>query len=129
MDFYCSFLSGVGDGRIDYDSRKRDPRISRERRTAIEKLAAIITRLEELWGIDNQMPLMVRLEDSGDEADPSSWSWSSVLRELQSLVSHTVHHYALIGLIMQLNGFTIKQDFGVAPSTLKQWRNSVTCAR
>ena len=129
VDFYCSFLSGVGDGRIDYDSRKRDPRISRERRTAIESLEGIIKRLEEFSGIDNHTPLIVRLEDSGDEADPSSWSWSSVLRELQSLVSHTVHHYALIGLIMQLNGFKIKRDFGVAPSTLKEWRNKVTCAR
>ncbi len=129
VDFYCSFLSGVEDGRIDYDSRKRDPRISRERRTAIEKLEAVIGRLEELSGIDNQMPLMVRLEDSGDETDPSSWSWSSVLRELQSLVSHTVHHYALIGVIMQLDGFSVREDFGVAPSTLKQWRNTAPCAQ
>lgn len=129
VDFYHSFVSGIEEGRIDYDDRERDSRTGRDRRTAIEKIEAIINRLEELSGIDNQMPLMVRLEDSGEEADPSSWSWSSVMRELQSLVSHTVHHYALIGLMMQLNGFTIPEDFGVAPSTLKQWRNTAPCAR
>jgi len=129
VDFYHSFLNGVEEGRIDYDNRERDPRISRDRKRAIEKIEGIISQLERLAGIDNQVPVMVRLEDSGDETDPSSWSWSSMMRELQSLVSHTVHHYALIRLMVQLNGFATGEDFGVAPSTLKQWRNSATCAR
>jgi hypothetical protein len=129
LDFYQAFLQGIEKGRIDYDERERDSRFSRNHSMVIEKIEAIINRLEDLCEIDNQMPVMVRLEDAGDEEDPCSWSWSSATRELQSLVSHTVHHYALIGLMMQLNGFAIPADFGVAPSTLKLWRNTMSCAR
>jgi len=129
FDFYHSFLSGVEDGRIDYDDRDRDERIERDRMTAISRLEAIIDRLEELSELDNQIPVLVRLEDAGDERDPSAWSYSSVMRELQSLVSHTVHHYALIAVMLQLNGFQPPEEFGVAPSTLKRWRATASCAR
>ena len=129
VDFYRAFLKGVRTGRIDYDDRERDSRIGQNHRLAVEKMQAIVSQLEEFSGIDNQMQVSVRLEDAGDNADSGSWSWSSVMRELQSLVSHTVHHYALIGLMMQLNGFTIPADFGVAPSTLKQWRHTLACAQ
>ncbi|MEP0552783.1 MAG: hypothetical protein ABJE29_00430, partial [Balneola sp.] len=49
----------------------------------------------------------------------SPWSVSSIRRELQFLVSHTVHHYALIGLILKTMDVEVPEDFGVAPSTLK----------
>jgi len=128
LDFYYSFLKGVEDGRVDYDDRERDERIEKDRRAAISKFEATIERLEGLPGLDDRMPLMVRLEDAGEQQDPSSWSCSSVMRELQSLVSHTVHHYALIAVMLQLNGFETAADFGVAPSTLKQWRPAAPCA-
>ena len=60
FDFYHSFLSGVEDGRIDYDDRDRDERIERDRMTAISRLEAIIDRLEELSELDNQIPVLTR---------------------------------------------------------------------
>jgi hypothetical protein len=54
---------------------------------------------------------------------------STVARELQFLLSHTVHHYALIALILRLQGFEPGEEFGVAPSTLAHWRREVVCAR
>lgn len=129
LDFYTSFLKGVEEARIDYDDRERDERIETDRMTAIRKLEATVKRLEELSCFDNRMPVWVRLEDAGDEKDPCAWSYSSVMRELQSLVSHTVHHYALIGLMLQLNGFEPQSGFGVAPSTLKQWRTTSSCVQ
>lgn len=53
---------------------------------------------------------------SGSEPD---WSDSSVKRELQFLVSHTVHHYALIKELLRREGFDPGAEFGVAPSTLQ----------
>jgi hypothetical protein len=35
----------------------------------------------------------------------------------------------LIGLMLQLNGFEVPEDFGVAPSTLKRWRTATVCAQ
>jgi uncharacterized damage-inducible protein DinB len=48
-----------------------------------------------------------------------TWCQSSVGRELQHLINHTVHHYAFVALILRLQGVAIEDDFGVAPSTLQ----------
>ncbi len=129
LDFYQSFLDGIVKGCIDYDDRHRDGRIEKDRTIAISKFQSAIHRLEGLSRIDSQMPLLVRLEDDEEHESPSSWSNSSVQRELQALVSHTVHHYALIAIMLQLKGFQLAEEFGVAPSTLRRWRSAVSCAQ
>jgi hypothetical protein len=60
------------------------------------------------------------------EAD---WSQSSLKRELQFLVSHTVHHYALIKELLRRTGFDAGTEFGVAPSTIAAARRDPACAR
>ena len=44
---------------------------------------------------------------------------STLSRELQFLVSHTVHHDALIAAAARALGVATEPDFGIAPSTLK----------
>ena len=129
LDFYRSFLEGVEEGRIDYDSRQRDESIETDRRAAIFKILATINRFEQLSELDDQLPVLVRLEDCEDERSSLTWSQSSVTRELQALLSHTVHHYALIALMLQLNGFEVPEELGVAPSTLRRWRETASCAQ
>ncbi len=129
IDFYDSFLTGLNEGIVDYDQRKRVEALGKNRSLAHSRLTEIHDAIESLPSDLGRMPLLVRLEHAGDEHDMEAWSESSVRRELQSLVSHTVHHYALIGLMLQLNGFTVAPDFGVAPSTLKHWRQPSLCAQ
>ena len=38
LDFYDSFLRGVGEGRIDYDCRERNELIERDRAAAAAKI-------------------------------------------------------------------------------------------
>ena len=57
----------------------------------------------------------------GLTADDAPWADSSVERELQVLLSHTVHHYALIAVALRLHGHPVDEEFGVAPSTLRYW--------
>ena len=58
---------------------------------------------------------------SGDIPE-DEWSGSTVRRELQFLLSHSIHHYALIATICHANGFPVPEGFGVAPSTLRYRR-------
>lgn len=129
LDFYDAFLNGVEFGWIDYDNRQPDERIGKDRLTALQKMMEAIQGLERVSWLHEHTSLMVRLEDAGNAAEPSTWSSSTVMRELQALVSHTVHHFALIGVMLQLNGFSIPEEFGVAPSTLKRWRSATPCAQ
>ena len=54
-----------------------------------------------------------------DDGEDAEWSQTSVRRELQFLLSHTIHHYALIVAIAVRHGIVdFPEGFGVAPSTL-----------
>jgi hypothetical protein len=56
------------------------------------------------------------------EIDPDVWHSSSVGRELEYVLSHTVHHHALIAEKLAAIGVYIERHFGVAPSTLEYWK-------
>jgi hypothetical protein len=116
LDFYVSFLRGLGAGRIDYDSRERDSRIELDRRYATDKIHAVCDGLRWLQKGTIPMEISVCLEGNGD-----AWSRSSPERELQFLLSHTIHHYALIAIALRFHGFDPGRGFGVAPSTLRYW--------
>jgi hypothetical protein len=132
LDFYQSFLAGLPSGRIDYDRRERDELVERDRAFAATKLRIVISELRSLPQDAGETGVLVSLEAETDESheshesnasnDSSRWCGSTIARELQFLLSHTVHHYALVALTLGLRGFESGEEFGVAPSTLKFWR-------
>ena len=117
LDFYESFLAGIDTGYIDYDLRRRDPRLERDRLFAINKITSIAERLRLLQ--NREETIWVRMEDA------DFWLASSVSRELQTLSSHTIHHFALIAVTLQAHGVTLDPDFGMAPSTLRHHQRTV----
>jgi uncharacterized damage-inducible protein DinB len=126
IEHYLSFLNGLEDGAVDYENRARDPLIESCPAYASDTLAAIADRLEELagaeWG-ETGRALRVHAETSDDTAADSS-----VLRELEFLLSHTIHHYALVAMMARLQGCEPDPGFGIAPSTLKH-QLQLSCAR
>lgn len=116
LDHYKSFLAGAADGFIDYDRRVRDTLMETDRGAALAEMAATRASLSvaEL-DLDAAVDVGVSASISG----PDYRSRSSVGRELQFLVSHTVHHYALIAIASRILGVRPDESFGVAPSTLK----------
>ena len=127
IEHYQSFLLGVGSGHIDYEARPRDPLMETDPAYALAQLEGLIDRLGEL-ACDARV--QVRAE-STPAAAPHAGAGSSVLRELEFLLSHTVHHYALIGVICHLAGQPLPKAFGLAPSTLRHQRAHAapSCAR
>ena len=128
--FHC-FLGGLGTGRIDYDARQRQANLETERRVAEATLEEISRALEALDPSEIGRPLEVKVDAAAWEDPALHWHQSTLGRELQFLLSHTVHHYALIALILRGRGFDPGEDFGVAPSTLEHERNhraAVACA-
>lgn len=121
LDHYSSFLGGLPQFRIDYDARERDPRLETEIPFAIDRLREIVGGLLILDLDLLELPIEVRLESGGGE--PEGWSRSTVRRELQFLLSHTIHHFALIAMVLERHDIPVPEDFGVAPSTLKHWQS------
>jgi uncharacterized damage-inducible protein DinB len=123
LDHYRSFLRGWAEGRVNYDARDRDPRVETDPAEAVRVSRLIIERLELIHVEDGDRILMVQMDCGGNDGVPD-WRPSSVGRELQFLVSHTVHHYALIRLLLLDQGIEAGTDFGTAPSTLA-WQQTV----
>lgn len=127
LEHYSCFLSGLPSGRIDYDSRAREAQLERDPEAARERIRELIGGLTLVASQDLEAGAEIRLE-SGQGEETDQWSRSTLRRELQFLLSHTVHHFALIGLLLGQLGVDAGPDFGVAPSTLKHWRSQPSCA-
>ena len=130
-DFYQRLLEGLDQGRVDYDARQRDARIEIDPDYAAGKLEQLVADLHGLAiaGLDPTTPLRIKSDAEGSPADEVPWTRSSLERELQAVLSHTVHHYALIAVALRLCGHDPGPEFGVAPSTLRYWQEQGACAR
>jgi len=147
LDHFTSFFAGLADGRIDYEKRRRDHGIARSTEHALADIEKHIRVLEALIQEEPDDSLRVReesvasvkllpyssMDDSlrvREESDLAAegelrWLDSSVGRELQFLVGHTVHHHAIIALLLAQQGVDLPQGFGIAPSTLRHERKAM----
>lgn len=119
LDMYGCFLRGLPAGELDYESRARDARIEGERDAGLAALAALRTDLDALDGA--VLPAHLRVHGDtpvGHEAQ-RAWAESTPERELQFLLNHTLHHWALIAAVLRLHGRPVPPEFGMAPSTLR----------
>ena len=119
LDFYARLLEGAPTGRVDYDDRPREQRLETRCRAARLRVTELAARLPALARADH--PLRVRMD--GAEA------LSDVQRELLALQSHTVHHLALIAVLLRAQGRQPPAGFGVSPSTLQHWKELHSVAR
>ncbi len=116
IEHFLSFLSGMESGKVDYDDRKREERLEILTAEASGVLAEITSAFNSLLEGEPPVGLLVKMDCGGDEIE---WQPSTTGRELQFLVSHTVHHFAMIGGICRALEVEMEENFGVAPSTLR----------
>ena len=119
FDFANCLLSGIESGKIDYNKRERNSAVETDLATAAAKIAEIVEKLRKAGAEDFNREILMRHERAVDEFDEQSWCRSTIAREFEFLQSHTVHHYAIIGLKLAGAGISIDENFGVADSTLK----------
>lgn len=118
LDYYGCLLAGMAARRIDYDRRARDFELERSRERALARIDRIISELDGLADWREVVELQVRQETPSRSGASHGFAPSSLLRELQVLFSHTVHHYAMISTRLRERGVSLHDDMGVAPSTI-----------
>ena len=104
-------------GGFDYDRRRRDVRLESCKQLALAE-------------IQQTIDVLTHLEDGAvrvhSEVSPSDKVvvevHSTIKRELLFVTSHAVHHFALIALLLRLQGVVVPDSFGVAPATLTHQR-------
>lgn len=117
IDHYQAFFAGLPEGRIDYDARQRQTPMETERRLALATILGLALDIERIDHAMGAREVQVSSRSAGDSSEPD-WSRTTIKRELQFLVSHTVHHFALIRPLLLREGITVDEQFGYAPSTL-----------
>lgn len=119
-EFYEAFLDGTGSGRVDYESRPRDVTLERAPEKAARRLEELADRIEAIDPEAFGRLLRVRGEGSLSPAH------STVGRELDVLLSHTLHHFALVAVFLRAIGIAPPEEFGVAPSTVRHWETATS---
>lgn len=121
IEHYETLLSGLEQGVIDYDNRRRNRAIEQDPSVARRSCEDLITRfgdrLQQPW------PESVAVVfDGGVSGDHRFVSGSTPLRELLFVAGHAVHHYALLSLAMKHAGITVPDIIGKAPATVRYER-------
>jgi hypothetical protein len=100
-------------GDFDYTARERDRRLENDRAVACERIRKLA---------DYFRPTLFRPQFYAgrlrSEADPAFWHPTTITRELEYLLTHTIHHHAIIAERMFHAGIETPTTFGLAPSTL-----------
>ena len=115
LDRFQCFFSGLADGCIDYDARKRDKSIETSLNAARFSIATITRRLQDLAPVESDEIMVAETVHCGS---PRVLIGSSVARELMSLITHTTHHLSIINLMARDLGCCLGDDLGKAPSTI-----------
>jgi uncharacterized damage-inducible protein DinB len=115
LDHVNAVLDPGPDGVVRYDGRRRHPTLESDRRVAAATLRRSAERLEALTRETADAPLV--LESQVDRQGRCVQVISSLARELVFVLQHTIHHQALVALLLAGRGVAVPHTFGYAPST------------
>lgn len=114
LQHFEAYAKGHGAGLVDYDQRDRNSDIESDRDAAMQAIQKIHAEFAA-YNLQDK-PLLIL--QNYDPKKPKQRVASSVSRELTFLVSHSIHHYALVAAILRLHGIDVPRFFGFAPSTM-----------
>ena len=115
IDHVTALVEPASPGLIDYDTRRRGTKIERSRRAAVRELRRLAAALRQISKARSIR--LVTVDAVIDSSGRRVKSISTLGRELIFVLSHTVHHQAIIALLLATSGRLLPERFGLAPST------------
>lgn len=116
LDHVDTLLAGLDRGVIDYDLRRRGTDVETSRRAALAAVRRLKRQLAACPGHAERRPLRLRALLTG--AGPPAEVATSAGREFAFVLSHTIHHNSLIGVMARTLGVSLPERFGYAPATI-----------
>lgn len=114
IELFQSLANQYDEGVICYDNRKRDEAIQTDTDIASSVVSDLVIKLNRP---DKNLKVNQQLGDFSHTLQ------SSYHRELLYNIEHCIHHQALIKVALLKGKYTIPEEFGVAPSTIRHRRN------
>jgi hypothetical protein len=115
LDHVSAFAAARPYGTMTYDRRERGTLVEIDRGAALQAILRLKVVVGAITDEVLDSPVIVAsLVERGTEADSAR---STLRRELASVVSHTVHHQALMATLLAIAGVSVPDAFGLSPST------------
>jgi hypothetical protein len=126
LDHIGALVSATRTGVCEYDRRHRGTEVETCRAAAVRQILELSERLLTFDASMLDEPLLV--ESQIDPAGAMILTRSSVCREVAFLISHTIHHNAIVAQLLRARGEDVGERFGMAAATPSD-AESITCAR
>lgn len=100
---------------LSYDRRERGTPVERDPAEALRSIMRFKSAVDR-WG-DRDMDEPICVASMLTAAGESVTSWSTLGRELAFVNSHTIHHQAMIAVLLSLADLDVPDRLGLAPAT------------
>lgn len=127
LDHFVAIMNMHKLGEIDYDKRQRGSNIETDISKALSQIADINNWISTLKLSELEKKHIMKTEVSVNSKACSTVS-TTLGRELIFASSHAIHHFSIISIIMKMQNFEMKDDFGIAPATASYLRSETLCA-
>jgi uncharacterized damage-inducible protein DinB len=115
LDHVAAFAAARHSQVLSYDRRERGTALETDSGAALRAIVHLKAVLTNADGMGVDEPILVSaILSRGGEPMPMR---STLRRELAFVVSHTIHHQALIAVLLAITGSQVPDAFGLSPST------------
>jgi DinB family protein len=119
LDHVSALVAADPSSCLSYDLRDRGTTVETDPAQALRCIQLLRIKIAVgRWSTRLDEPIRVISAVTRDGAMLTSMS--TLARELAFVLSHTIHHQAMIGLLASLHGSDVPDGFGFAPSTPRQ---------
>lgn len=115
LDHIAALVAATPSRAMSYDRRERGTAVERDPAEALRQIMRLQASVDR-WGV-RSMDDPVCVTSLVTPAGESVTGWSTLGRELAYVNSHTIHHQALIAVLLELAGVPVPDHLGLAPST------------
>lgn len=115
LDHLAALVTATPSQPLSYDRRERGTAIERDPAEALRRVMRLKSAVAR-WpdrSMDEPLCVVSMLTASGE----SVTGWSTLGRELAFVNSHTIHHQAMIAVLLSLAGLEVPDRLGLAPAT------------
>jgi uncharacterized damage-inducible protein DinB len=115
LDHIGALVAAGASKPLSYDRRGRGTAVERDPAEALRLIMRLKSAVDR-WGeraMDEPLCVLSMLTVAGDTVT----GWSTLGRELAFVNSHTIHHEAMIAVLLSLAGLDIPDRLGLAPAT------------
>jgi uncharacterized damage-inducible protein DinB len=116
LDHISSLVAACPSAVLSYDHRARGTGVETEPSAAVREMMRLDAALER-WdnrSLDEPVAVVALVSTNGQSVN----GWSTLARELAFVMSHTIHHQAIVALLLEQQGTDVPDErFGFAPST------------